>query len=222
MIILMFSFISFLKADLIIGEAFLNDKLVYIEKHSPRINKDGQYTSLRTEYFYPNSKKRFAEIISTFTKNNFLPDVYFYDERSETEEEILYNKELNNLNITRIRDNKKEETKIDIKNPAIHGQGFHNFLLTNFDSIRKNKMTINIAVTARSDYYQFNIEKHKENDREIEFIVYPKNIFLRQIVKNIKMKYSLADKKLLKYSGPSNLSDEFGNGQDVDIQYKYL
>ncbi len=222
MILLVLSLLSFARADFIVGEAFINEKLAYIEKHFPSVDKDGRYIFLKTEYFYPNSKDRFAEIQSSFTKSSFLPDVYFFDERFRMEERISYDDKLKKLDVVRTQMSRREILKIDIDNPAIHGQGFHNFLIAHFESLRKERMVVNIAITARSDYYKFYVEKKSENEHEVEFVVFPKNIVLRQLVKEIKMKYSLADKRLLFYSGPSNLEDQNGKGQVVNIKYKYF
>jgi len=207
-----------LNAQVITGKAFIEGKLIYIEKHYPVVNSNGSYKLLNTKYFYPDNDKNFAEVVSSFNKNLFVPDTTFQDNRLK----LFENTSLSDnkmLTIKRTEDNKTETKSLEIDSLSVSGQGFHNFIVVHFDQLIKESKLISIVVTSKYDQYKFKVIKNKVKDNVVEFKIYPQNFLLRQIVEPIYLEYSLKNRNLLSFKGLSNLYDSKGNSQYVEIFY---
>lgn len=220
LICLFFIFINSINAQMITGKAYIDNKLIYIEKHYPTLSKEGLYEILITDYFDSENKK-FASIKSEFNKNKFVPDSIFEDFRSKSKEEVRFNSETGYIYVERSNPKKTEKNRFKVQSNAIHGQGFHNFIVNHFDELIKNKKNISIVVTSRNDFYNFTIEKTAQNSNSVQFKVYPSHFLLKQLVTPIELTYSLDAKLLLRFFGLSNIEDENGKSQVVEIKYEY-
>ena len=208
-------------AFLIKGEAYVDGKLSYIEKHEAVTDSKGKYLLLKTDYVDAQSQKKFAEISSNFKNNYFIPDVIFQDSRFNLVEKISYQKEINSIEVSRVFPNKSENYVLKLERPAILGQGFHNFIVENFDQILNNQMNVHFVITSKKDQYNFRVEKLAQNNDMVEIKVYPNNFILKQFVSPILLKYTIKDKRLLSFKGLSNLDNNKGDSQEVDIKYYY-
>lgn len=209
-----------LEALVVTGKAFNENKLIYVEKHIPVVLKDGSYQSLKTEYFFENGKK-FAEISSDFSQNQFVPNVVFKDDRFNLIESTRLDKNSKKLLIEREINSLKKSTSLEINPSSILGQGFHNFIVKNFDNILKAESDVYFIITSKSDQFHFKMYLAKKTDKEVIIKGKIDSFFLRAFVKEIELIYALPDKRLLRFKGLSNLDNNQGNSQNVDILYEY-
>lgn len=212
--------LNYAEALVVTGKAYSENKIIYVEKHFPIVLKDGSYQSLKTEYFFDNGKK-FADISSDFSLNQFVPNVIFKDERFNLLEYIKWDRASNMLLIEREINNKKKSSSLEIKSASILGQGFHNFIVKNFDNILKSEVDVYFIITSKSDQFHFKMYLAKKTDKEVIIKGKIDNFFLRAFVEEIELTYALPDKRLLRFKGLSNLDNNQGNSQNVDILYEY-
>lgn len=208
-------------AEMITGEAYIDNKLIYIEKHNSTQDEKGRYLKLTTNYYRPDGITQFATITSDFKKSFFIPDYLFSDNRSGLFESSEFNETKNEVFIIRSKNLKKENGSVKVLTDTILGQGFHNYIVENFERLLIESRPINIILSTRFDFFKFNISKINQSNEKVEFIVKPNNFILRQIVTPIELTYKLPEKQLLRFKGLSNLENEKGDSQVVEINYKY-
>lgn len=206
-------------AQLIIGKAYIQEKLIYTEYHSPTLNSKGLYDVLTTEYLDPQGNK-FATIKSEFSKNKYMPDSFFEDFRNRAKEKIVFDAKNNTVYVEKTAFAISKFSNFKVEANAIHGQGFHNYVLNHFDELTNSKKNITIVVPNRNDFYRFVIKKNSQDDKTIQFIIYPNSFLLKQLISPIELTYSINEKKLLRFYGLSNIEDEKGNSQVVEIKYQ--
>lgn len=199
----------------VIGLAYSGQNLIYTEKHSFEVNSDGTYKKLKTQY-YDKNQKLFAEIESDFKENLFVPNIVFTDYRFDLKENInLVDKD---ILINRLVKNDNRSTRFKIDNNFILGQGFHNFIVANWDKFAMNELEIKFIVSSSGKFFNFTA-KMQDNGKNKIVSLNAANFLLRAIVGPIKVTYDSTTKKLIKFEGLSNLDDERGNVQNVTIIY---
>lgn len=207
-------------ANTIVGKAYVDNKLVYIEKHYPTVADTGLYKSLQTEYF-DETRTKFAMIKSDFTKDKYVPDSFFEDLRFNSTEEVIFDPNSTTITVKNTKKSKKDIQNFKINKNAVAGQGFHNYIVNHFSELLQSKRKISIVVANKKDYYNFIIEKKKHESDIVMFEISPENFFLKQLVTPIELEYSIAQKKLIRFYGLSNLDNSNGKSQIVNIKYEY-
>lgn len=206
--------------NLIIGTAYKQNQLVYIEKHKAKINPNGSYISLETDYFDKNNVK-FASIKSNFNKNLYIPEVDFADQRFNILEKSRLIKNNSEIELTITNKDKITNKILTTESNSILGQGFHNFIIQNFDKLLTDNLEVAIILINKLNQFHFIIKKENLTSDLVIFKVMPKNIFLKVLVDPIILTYSLKDRRLLSFSGISNIDNDKGDSQNVLIQYSY-
>lgn len=221
-IVLFFMLISFNNAFglVVTGKAFRDNKLIYTEKHFPTSLPDGSYSKLKTEYIDERGKL-FSEISSDFSTDTFVPNVFFKDNRFNLIENISKDKGGNKLKIERDDKKNRKVSYLETKPTSILGQGFHNYIIKNFDNILKDEVDVHFIISSKSDQYHFKMYLAKKSEKEVIIRGKIDNFFLRAFVKEIELTYAVPSKRLLKFKGLSNLDDDQGNSQNVEILYEY-
>ncbi len=221
LLILFFFFFSFeLFSGEITGKAFFKDRLIYTEKHFYELDDLGLYKKLTTEY-YDNSNKVFAKISSNFEKNKVIPDYIFEDFRFLFKESVIFDESKNKVFIDKVTLGKSQKTELRVNPNAILSQGFHNFILTNFEKIILGKLEVSIVVTSKSDQYRFYVETEKAQNNRIKINITPVNFFLKAVMSPIKLEYEISSKRLLSFQGLTNIDNEKGDSQSAIITYTY-
>lgn len=221
-IVFIFILISFNNAFglVVTGKAFRDNKLIYTEKHFPTSLSDGSYSTLKTEYI-DDRGKLFSEISSDFSMDPFVPNVFFKDNRFNLIENISKDKGGNKLKIERDDKKNRKVSYLETKPTSILGQGFHNYIIKNFDNILKDEVDVHFIISSKSDQYHFKMYLAKKSENEVIIRGKIDNFFLRAFVKEIELTYAVPSKRLLKFKGLSNLDDDQGNSQNVEILYEY-
>lgn len=205
------------------GEAKLKGKLVYKELHTLTQN-NGKIISSETVYYNPKGEI-IARLTNNYTQSLSLPEHTMRDIRHKNTHGLRY---LNDSPFMFNQDDKdSEETKkIDIKDfkgkLVVGGQGLHYYLVSNFESVIKNKtLKLKFVIPGRLDVYDFYLKLIGQSDEKIVFEVEIDNWFLKLFAPKLKMVYDAKSKRLLKYSGLSNIRTEEKEMMNVDIEYSY-
>ena len=204
----------------ITGKAFFNNQLLYSEKHSASVNKDGFYDSLTTEY-YDSTDHLFAKNIANFSKNKFIPDYVFEDFRFSLKENVVLNESAKKILISRSILGKVNNSELNIFSNSILSQGFHNYIIANLDILQSKKQEVYFIVTKKNDQYKFLIKNDKVLDGKIYISIYPSSFLLKLVLPPLKLVYNLLTKHLLTFEGLTNISDSKGDSQKAKIDYTY-
>ena len=224
---LIFFFLVFSKAvfaleDVVMkGEAFdKNNKLVYIETHQFKRLISGEITEIKTEY-HNAFGKLIAEVSSDFSKDPFIPDTVFVDYRFKEKQELTYDKDSRviSLKFTDMKSGKIKTNEFKRTGNMVSGQGFHNYILKNFD---EKKSDIKFIVLPKLDYYSFYFEQETPKaEGERRFVLKISNWVLRAIVKEIAVDYRIKDHSLLSFEGLTNIDSDTHDSQILKIKMSY-
>jgi hypothetical protein len=112
------------------------------------------------------------------------------------------------LLIEKNENNQTSSSTLEIFPNSVLGQGFHNFIVTNFEKILKNSTEVNFVIPARSDQYKFEIKLEKIEQNLVTIKVFPSNYLIRAFVSPIILVYDKTDLSLVSFTGLSNLENE--------------
>lgn len=203
------------------GEAFNDEnKLVYIETHTFKKLPSGEITDIKTTY-HNAAGKLIAEVASIFTKDPFIPDTVFIDHRFNEKHELTYDKEskMINMKLTEMNSGKSKSNSIKRQDNMVSGQGFHNYILKNYDEKRSD---IKFIVLPKLDYYSFYFEQApSKTDGYRRFILKISNWVLRAIVKEIVVEYKTNTRSLMSFEGLTNIESDDKNSQILKIKMSY-
>lgn len=202
----------------------VDGRVVYVERHEISLSEKGRPLRARTEYIRQNGGQR-AELMTDLSQGLAAPGYVFSDESDgsshgvevRTDEFVVWKKS----------GKSPREEKIlrkDIFPPGAlvaAGQGLHFYLSENLQSIPREGFTrVKMLIPGRLDYYSFRLSVEKEDERSVSFKMEVDNMLLRLFVSSLRFRYAKSTGRLLSYSGLSNLPDEKGNLQSVEIEYE--
>ena len=207
----------------VVGSAYsLDDKtLLYRETHT-KLN-DSTYT---VEYSEPDGEV-FATKTLDYSQSLIAPSFSQLNKRNG--EKIDVSQSGNQLEISY-----KENTQASIEKdsiPLVGGvvvdAGFNAFVTQYWDSLVSGKeMDVEFLVPSRQSTYSFRFGQSDCVDGTqsdaVCFSLKPVSWFVRMAVDPIVVAYSPEDKRLLRFTGRGNISNEQGKYQSVDIQYRYF
>lgn len=195
-------------------------EFAYAEKHTVTYEK-GLVKSVQTQYLDKNDKV-FATLTSRFSDNPYLPDSDFLDKRNNYFEETRLKGD--QYIVKTGYKNKSSSTKsksLDVKKNMVSGQGFHNFVVTNYNSLKK-ETEINFVVPSMRTDFSFDVsEVDIKKEDQSKFRLKISSWLLSLIASEIVVTYDDKDKKLLVYNGLTNLKDEDGDQYNALIKYNY-
>lgn len=223
--ILPFGSVSHARTEEVTGTATSNDKIVYIEKHKVEYSDDGKLLKAETRY-ESSEGKLLALLKSDFTSSLTVPDHIVEDFRSgdieglrrENGKLVLFDKEKDKPERTRVLDEKEEDKRI-----LVGCQGLNYYLLGKLDSSEPIKeLPLRFLIPGKLDFYDFDMREIPQSDKGIaEFEISIKNWFLRIFAPKLLAKYDRSTKRLVWYQGLSNIKNDKGENQSVTIEYKY-
>jgi hypothetical protein len=208
----------------------LNDKeeMIYREYHELQTNDQGIATQVLTYYTKPDSKKPFAKLLSIFDQgNNSLPRTLFEDERFHTREEVLFenNGETMVIRQTDLKRDRSKESRIRVTQDMVHGQGYHNLIVSNFDTFKVGeKRELNFVVPSRMTAYRFELTALGTLRSEPDVVGFQldiKNWLLRMFADKITVEYEKETKRLLTYIGLTNIQDDRGQSLSLTVRMNY-
>lgn len=208
----------------IIGVARVDGQIVYTEKHEAILNPEGFYDLLKTDYV-DSKDVIFARITSDFKKNQFIPDSEFYDFRNSEKVVTQLNNSGKSLLITKITKTKTISSNLELMANSVLSQGFHNYIVANFELIKNNKREIYFIVTEKNDQYRFTISLEspveKAENEKLTIKIRPSTFFLKSLLPPLKLVYEIKSKRLLSFQGLTNIEDPDGDSYNAIIEYTY-
>jgi hypothetical protein len=202
------------------GKALREGKHVYTEKHTVTW-LDKKVLSSVTVYTSPLGKV-LATLKNDYSKSLNMPENEMDDLMMKNKYGIRYQGAAPLM--YRI-ENGKEEKKA-IKDEAgkllVGGQGLHYHIIEHMDEIiRKGKLDLKFVIPGKLDAYDFYLKVAKVMPGKVEFDVEIDNWFLRLFAPGLKLIYDTKEKRLLRYSGLSNIQNDKKEIMNVEIEYKY-
>lgn len=211
------------------GEA-RNDKgeMVYREYHELITNNAGLAAQVTTYYTKPDSKKPFAKLVSVFDQNNnSVPRTLYEDERFNHKEEVSFENNGQTMLIrqTDLKRDRSKESRLKVTEEMVHGQGYHNFILANFDTFKPGRtLELDFVVPSRMTSYTFELTAlgvTKKNPDMVGYQLDIKNWFLRMFADKIVVEYDVQTRRLMSYTGLTNIQDDKGQSQTLAVTFNY-
>ncbi len=214
------------------GRAILaNGDVSYLEKHEVHQTAEGRAVKVITKYFRPDGVTEFASLESYFdSRHEFLPRTIFIDQRFNHKEEVLFenNEETLVIRHTNLETKKVKEERMKITEAMVHGQGYHNLVVKNLPSLKpKQKMALDFVVPSRRAYYRFDLTflgKGVGVSAKSDWVALRLDInnwFLRMFADHISVEYDPNTRRLMTYSGLTNIPNDKGDNQSLLIRMEY-
>ena len=205
------------------GEAKLKGKLVYRESHTINL-ENGIIKSSETVYTDPKGII-LARLTNDYSKSISLPEHLMEDLLHKNKHGLRY---LQDTPVMFNQDEKEdEETKKinrhDYKGKLlVGGQGLHYYLVSNFeDVLKKETLKLKFVIPGRLDVYDFYLKVISKSPEKVVFEVEIDNWFLKLFAPKLKMVYDPTKKRLISYSGLSNIRTPKKEMMNVDIDYSF-
>lgn len=196
---------------------------VYDERHEAEY-RDGKIFRSRTDYLSPDGTP-LAYIESFFTESLTAPSHIFVDYRTGFSHGTRYE---NGLPVLFAQEEGKAERsrvlteRSDGRALMVGCQGLFYYLQENFDQVREQRrIPVRLLITGPLDVYDFELEYLGEKDGVADLVLHISNRFLRLFAPKLEVRYDTVDKKMLYYRGLSNIQDDRGKLQTVEILYTY-
>lgn len=190
--------------------------MVYTEIHKA-IYKGGKIFKSENKYF-DISGKLFAELVSDYTINQYLPTYWFKDLRTNYKEGLRYSN--GKYIIFNQNPGNPEETEIlENTEHLFSGQGWHYYLSSNIRNLEKKPLNMRLLFPSRLDDYEFRIRITEQNSETVSLRLEFSSWIIRMFAPHLDLLYQKNSGKLLSFYGPSNIADREGNTQNVYIEY---
>ncbi len=204
------------------GKAVNGDgELEFLEEHIVKY-ENGRIANIKT-IFYDAGLKKIGEQVSDFSQGPQFGSYDFKDERLQyhdgarvmSDQILIYCKE------TPEDGTKRKYLRKDSN--QIVGQGFHQFILANLDSLVGGAIiSAKLILPAQMDQFDIRIYKRKIENGRIQIRIELDNWFLRLFTPHVEAEYDLSSRRLLSYRGLSMISDLSGKTVEVEVFYDYL
>jgi hypothetical protein len=201
-----------------------DSQIAYREDHHVEFAST-RVQNAKTVYLDSN-KKPIGEMNSDFSKKITLPDYTYADLRNGSSHGIRLNN--NKIALWRKDKDKKEESRefdesqFKADTLIVGCQGLHYYLIENMDQIRsRKKIPVAYFMPGKLDYYNFTLTVEKEDDQFLYLNLSINNLIFKMFTSSLKMKYRKSDRRLVEYSGLSNITDDKNQLQNVVIEYAY-
>jgi hypothetical protein len=209
------------KTSLYIGEAYKDNELVYTEKHEVEEDDSGRLLRAKTSYVSPNDEV-IATLSSDFAKSITNAEHETHDRRNNRRYGVRWEQDMPYM--WDLNQNKERTKKLD-ENYAkgrllIGGQGLHYHMRDKLEQLKEQQLPIAILIPGQLDYYSFVVTYQGMEDNLLKFTIKAQSAFLRLFAPKLEVWYS-TDGKLMRYQGLSNIADNKGNNQIVEIKYQY-
>jgi hypothetical protein len=207
------------------ASASTKGKLVYTEKHTVNFDNAQKPVRAKTEYLDP-SLRVIATMETEFKNSISAPDHIFRNLRSGHVHGIRYNDKNTVLYYSdkgAAEKSKNFPREFDKDSLAVGGQGLFYYLRENYSEVQKRKkIPLKFLIPGRLDVYDFELELKSEKDGIAHIELHIKNWILRIFAPKLDVYYDINNKRLVSYQGLSNITDEKGQTQVVNITYKYV
>ena len=192
-------------------------KLIYTEVH--KATYKGPQLIKSTNIYYNTSGIKIAELNADYKNSISMPTYVFHDYERDTREGLTWDD--GRYYIFKKDKNEKEQRKVltDYKD-MFSCQGWHYYIIDNFDKIQQQDIPIKLIFPSKLDYYRLNLRKMSSKGSTLKLKMEFGSWLARLFAPEIEITYDKSEKKIKKYYGTSNILDSHGEIQNVYIIYK--
>lgn len=196
-----------------------DSQILYRENHSVIFKNDQLFS--RSVQYVDHKGAVIATKDNQYADISYQPDFTLDDKRFSYQEKVQKN---SNRWLVYLQEDKEEQrTFIEEENyPLVIDAGFDEFVRTHWQELTNNQEVLfDFASAARQDIIGFRINALKKTDDTLTLEMSLRSSILSWLVDPIQLEYDLANRRLRRYRGLSNIQDSDGDGQTVDITYYY-
>lgn len=195
-------------------------EIVYLEKHTIEKDEAGLNKFIKVEYSKPDGSK-FATMTSDFSSSKTVPDTIFEDTRFKSKS--LIRVQNGSVEFEEIKDGKSISKKtIPFNESMVASQGFDNFIRMNLSKLESRPVEFKFGVLESKDFFSLTgYRKPASSSQDLEFGIKASSWFVRLFADELRVVYDSEKKQLKSFAGRSNILDDAGKSQDVEIRYKW-
>lgn len=207
------------------GVARAENRVVYTERHEVLFDDDGKVLEATTLYSAPSGKP-IAELKSDFRTSLTVPEHEVRDYRTgniqglrrEKGLLVLFDQDAGRPERTRAFTEADADGRI-----LVACQGLNYYLMGNPGAFEnRGQLSLRFLIPGKLDYFDFTLERGKETtEGSVEFEIAIQNWFLRLFAPKLYVTYDRATRRIVRYRGLSNITDDRGDPQNVTIDYNY-
>ncbi len=195
---------------------------IYSEHHH-EVYEGGKHIYSVVEYRTPS--KILAKKMIRFAERKTAPDFRLEDVRSgyvEGSEAVAGGFKLYTRNTSA---EPMKERVVAIPSPAVIDGGFDYFIRDNFSRLAAGeKMVINFGAAYQQDFFRFDVYRTGSGEykgkKAVFLNVEVHNFVLKRLVEPIKLVYDSESKRLMSYTGVSNINDDSGKSYKARIEFE--
>ncbi len=190
--------------------------VAYVETHEVRLT-DGRVTSAETRYDRPDGRT-IARLTSAYAPGSFAPDYEFQDLRTGAREAVR-----GDANGVLLQDGDRARVlPLPEDLPLVAGQGLDRYARANLDRLARGEiLEVSLALPGRLDAFGFRLKGERLASGLVRVRFEPTSFFLRLLAPSLEGEYDPATRRLVRYVGVSNVADDDGSPQKVEISYSY-
>ena len=205
-------------------EAVASNKgeMVYVERHTLTL-EEGTLIQSSTEYLDLEGKS-IGRMQSNYTQSLSVPEYTLRDERQQSIQGIRWLENKLDIFTQSGKDAKviHQRMGLDPLDVYIAGPGLIYYVAAHLDQLVAGHIfKFKYVIPGKFQKYDFYIETIQQNKQLAEFDVKLQSWPMRLFGAKLKIIYSVQQKRILFYEGPSNLRDKDGKMMSVKIEYKY-
>ena len=193
-------------------------ELVYREKHSVTREGGRVITSL-TEYINPAGQV-IATMESDYSRNVSMP-TYVFEDHLRGYREGLRREEGEYIIFKQKRGSKEETATVTNTEEVFSCQGWHYYLVNNLAALERGNVQLNLILPSELKALPFEIQQVRSTGDRVEAVLKYNHWLFRYFAPTLRLVYDRKSKKLVEYTGISNILDSEGDRQDVRIVYRY-
>ncbi|MDD2565065.1 MAG: hypothetical protein PHU27_12700 [Salinivirgaceae bacterium] len=197
-------------------------KLLYEEVHTEIYSAD-KHNKTETKFLDEN-KKIIASRILDFSNSMISPQYSLEDHRTGAYEAVTNRSGKFLIQYKENRDAETISESITVPDPAVVDGGFNYFVKSKWNQLMQGETVgFNYISTARQEYYRFQLTIDKSSSNRSSNLVLvkmePTNYFLRALLDPIYITYNKNTRRIVQYSGISNIKDKEGKTQVAVLTY---
>ena len=194
--------------------------MLYEEVHNEIFTAD-KHNKTET-MFLDENKKIIASRTLDFSDSKISPKYSLEDYRTGGYEAVTVQ---NGAFLIQYKENSNSETiskLLNVPDPAVVDGGFNYFVKAKWNQLMSGEtVNFNYISTARQEYYRFQItiENSTISSNTVNMKMEPTNYFLRALLDPIYITYNKNTRRIVQYSGISNIKDNEGKAQMAVLTY---
>ncbi len=153
-----------------------------------------------------------------YSPGSFAPDYEFQDLRTGAREAVR-----RDANGVRLQDGERAKVlPLPQDVPLVAGQGLDRYARAHLDELARGQvLEVSLALPGRLDTFGFQLRGERLENGLVRVRFEPTSFFLRLLAPSLEGEYDPATGRLVRYVGVSNVADDDGSPQKVEIAYSY-